>query len=127
MLDPRTGEVLAMASTPTYDASAMANPTTAAATFAALRDDPDQPLLPRATQGRYVPGLGLQDRHRRSPALGSARSRRRTTYAEQPAAEKTGLLVDGFRIRDGHHPQTGDTGAGPRARRSRSPATSGSR
>ena len=34
MLDPTTGEVLALASTPTYDASAIANPATAAATFA---------------------------------------------------------------------------------------------
>ena len=56
MLDPRTGEVLALASTPTYDASAVADPATAEATFAGLLDDPAQPLLPRATQGRYVPG-----------------------------------------------------------------------
>jgi penicillin-binding protein A len=46
MLDPRNGEVLALASTPTYDAS--------------------------------------------------------------PPAEKDGLLVEGFRIRDGHHPETGN-------------------
>ena len=57
MLDPRTGEVLALASTPIYDASAIANPATAgrgrsppSATI------PNQPLLNRATQGRYVPG-----------------------------------------------------------------------
>ena len=29
MLDPRTGEVLALASTPTYDASTISNPVTA--------------------------------------------------------------------------------------------------
>jgi peptidoglycan glycosyltransferase len=29
-----------------------------------------------------------------------------TTFPEQPAAEKTGLRVSGFLIRDGHHPQT---------------------
>ena len=57
MLDPRTGEVLALASTPTYDASAIADPTTAAGRRStALQDDPAQPLLPRATLGRYVPG-----------------------------------------------------------------------
>ncbi len=32
-----------------------------------------------------------------------------TTFPQQPAAEATGLVVDGFRIRDGHHPMTGDT------------------
>jgi peptidoglycan glycosyltransferase len=31
-----------------------------------------------------------------------------TTYAEQPRAERDGLLVEGFRIRDGHHPATGN-------------------
>ena len=56
MLDPRNGEVLALASTPTYDASAIADPATAKATFEALQADPAQPLLPRATLGRYVPG-----------------------------------------------------------------------
>ena len=32
-----------------------------------------------------------------------------TTFEEQPPAEKKGLLVSGFRIRDGHHPETGTT------------------
>ena len=36
------------------------------ATFEALLDDAGKPLLPRATLGRYVPGLGVQDRDRRS-------------------------------------------------------------
>src|SRR5439155_677343 len=31
-----------------------------------------------------------------------------TTYKQQPAAEKTGLLVSGYRVRDGHHLFTGD-------------------
>ncbi len=31
-----------------------------------------------------------------------------TTYAKQPPAEKDGLLVEGFRIRDGHHRVTGN-------------------
>ena len=55
MLDPATGEILVLASTPTYDASAVANPATAATAFAALRADKTNPLLPRATLGRYVP------------------------------------------------------------------------
>ena len=56
MLDPRTGEILAMASNPYYDASAVTNPATAEETFEALLADPAEPLLPRATLGRYVPG-----------------------------------------------------------------------
>ena len=106
MLDPRTGEVLAMASTPTYDASALADPSTADATFSALVDDKAQPLLPRATQGRYVPGSVFKI-VTAVAGLGSGAITPATAYKEQPKAERTGLLVDGFRIRDGHHPQTG--------------------
>ena len=108
MLDPSTGDVLALASTPTYDAAAIADPDTAGEAFAALRDDESDPLLPRATMGRYVPGsvfkivtaiAGLEHRPDRAD----------TTFPEQPKAEDKGLLVEGFRIKDGHHPQTGDT------------------
>ncbi len=108
MLDPRTGEVLALASTPTYNASTIANPVTARAAFAALQDDPAQPLLPRATLGRYVPGSVFKI-VTAIAGLGSGAITPDTTYKEQPAAEKTGLLVDGYRVRDGHHPQTGST------------------
>ena len=108
MLDPRTGEVLAMASTPTYDASALADPSTADATFAALIDDKAQPLLPRATQGRYVPGSVFKI-VTAVAGLGSGAITPATTYKQQPPAERNGLLVDGFRIRDGHHPSTGST------------------
>ncbi len=106
MLDPRNGEVLAMASTPTYNASAIADPATADTTFAALRDDRAQPLLPRATQGRYVPGSVFKI-VTAVAGLGSGAVTPETTYKAQPAAERTGLLVEGFRIRDGHHPATG--------------------
>ena len=39
--------------------------------------------------------------------LGSGAITPATTYKEQPGAERNGLLVDGYRVRDGHHPQTG--------------------
>lgn len=106
MLDPRTGEVLALASTPTYDASTISNPTTAQSAFAALQDDPAQPLLPRATLGRYVPGSVFKI-VTAIAGLGSGAITPATTYKEQPGAENGGLLVDGYRVRDGHHPQTG--------------------
>ena len=106
MLDPSTGEVLALASTPTYDASAIADPTTAKNTFEALQADPTQPLLPRATLGRYVPGSVFKI-VTAVAGLGSGAITPETTFKKQPAAEKDGLLVSGFRVRDGHHPATG--------------------
>ena len=43
MLDPTTGEVLALASTPVYDANGIANPDTAQAVFDDLSTDDDGP------------------------------------------------------------------------------------
>ena len=106
MLDPRTGEVLALASTPTYDASSIANPASSRAAFAALQEDPTKPLLPRATLGRYVPGSAFKI-VTAIAGLGSGAITPATTYEDQPGAERSGLLVDGYRVRDGHHLQTG--------------------
>jgi peptidoglycan glycosyltransferase len=108
MLDPKTGDVLALASTPTYDASAIADPATARTTFEALQADPTQPLLPRATLGRYVPGSVFKI-VTAVAGLGSRAITPATTFKQQPGSETTGLLVDGYRVRDGHHPETGST------------------
>lgn len=108
MLDPATGEVLVLASTPTFDASAVADPATAADAFAVLLADRTNPLLPRATLGRYVPGSVFKI-VTAIAALGSRAVTAQTVFAEQPGAEEEGLLVDGFRIRDGHHAVTGAT------------------
>ena len=107
MIDPRTGEVLAMAATPTFDAGAIADPATSRAAFEGLQDDPSSPLLNRATLGRYVPGSVFKI-VTAIAGLGSGSVEPSTTYPEQPPAEEDGLLVSGFRIRDGHHPFTGD-------------------
>jgi peptidoglycan glycosyltransferase len=101
MLDPRTGEVLVLASTPVFDASALADPKAAKAAMAALQADPALALLPRAVQGRYVPGSVFKI-VTAVAGLGSGAIDATTTFPEQPAAEKKGLLVDGFRIKDGH-------------------------
>lgn len=108
MLDPATGEVLALASTPVYDANGIANPDTAQAVFDELTTDDADPLLPRATLGRYVPGSVFKI-VTAVAGLDSGRIDPSTTFREQPGAERDGLLVSGFRIRDGHHPTTGDT------------------
>jgi penicillin-binding protein A len=107
MLDPRTGEVLVLASTPTFDASGVANPATAQRTFTALSKDSSDPLLPRATQGRYVPGSVFKI-VTAVAGLGSGAVTPSTRFPEQPPAEEDGLLVSGYRVRDGHHPATGD-------------------
>jgi penicillin-binding protein A len=108
MLDPTTGEVLVLASSPTYDASAITDPATADEAFAALSADESNPLLPRATLGRYVPGSVFKV-VTAIAGLGSGAISPSTTYEEQPASEDDGLLVEGFRVQDGHHPETGDT------------------
>lgn len=107
MIDPRTGEVLVLASTPTFNASAIADPETAAAAFQRVNEDERRPLLPRATQGRYVPGSAFKI-VTAIAALGSGAVTPATVFEEQPGAENRGLFVEGFRVRDGHHPTTGD-------------------
>ncbi len=106
MLDPRTGDVLVMASTPTFDASAISNPATAQAAFEAVRTNPATPFVDRAVQGRYVPG-SVEKIVTALAALDSGAVTPATTFARQPAAEQSGLLVSGFRVVDGHHPFTG--------------------
>jgi peptidoglycan glycosyltransferase len=101
MLDPATGEVLALASTPTYDSGAIANPATSREAFAAVRDSPSKPLLTRATQGQYVPGSVFKI-VTAIAGLGSGRITPTTTFPQQAKAERDGLLVSGFRVRE--HP-----------------------
>ena len=49
-LDPKTGRILALVSYPSYD------PNNIDERFKQIRNDPNQPLLNRATQGLYTPG-----------------------------------------------------------------------
>lgn len=53
LLDAKTGEILAMASHPTFDANHLAED------WANLIKDPGSPLINRATQGLYPPGSAL--------------------------------------------------------------------
>lgn len=106
IIQPQTGEVLALASSPFYDANAVANPATSEAAFEALRTDGRQPLLARATQGTYVPGSAFKIVTAMA-ALESGAVTPATTFEEQPDSEADGLRISGFRVRDGHHPETG--------------------
>ncbi len=57
-LEPSTGEILAMVSTPSYDPNRLASHDGAAqtATWEQLRDDPNDPLVNRAISETYPPG-----------------------------------------------------------------------
>ena len=54
-IDPRNGDVVALASTPVYDANLFTRGISSV-DYARLRDDPDKPLLNRALRGTYPPG-----------------------------------------------------------------------
>ncbi|KJY43952.1 penicillin-binding protein [Streptomyces sp. NRRL B-1568] len=54
-LDPRTGKILALASTPSYDPSTIAGANDGAA-YTALTKDKNQPMLNRALRQTYPPG-----------------------------------------------------------------------
>jgi peptidoglycan glycosyltransferase len=107
MLDPTTGEVLVLASTPTYNASAVSDPDRAVEAFAALQDNPNNPLLPRATLGRYVPGSVFKI-VTAIAGLGSGAISPSTTFEEQAETDEDGLLVRGFRIHEGHNLRRGE-------------------
>lgn len=108
-LEPSTGRILALASTPTFDANRLSDPVTARAYMGELQEQPTErsALLNRATQGRYTPGSVMKI-VTAVAGFGSGSISPRTTFKDQPAQEETGFRVTGFRIRDGHHEFTGD-------------------
>lgn len=58
-MDPNTGEILAMASAPTFDPNLFSQRITTKegrAEYQKLLTDPDKPLIDRAIQGKYPPG-----------------------------------------------------------------------
>jgi penicillin-binding protein 2 len=55
VVDPNNGDVLVLASWPTYNPNAFI-PNISAESFKALQNDPDIPLLPRAFRSSYPPG-----------------------------------------------------------------------
>ncbi|RVU85830.1 penicillin-binding protein 2 [Leucothrix sargassi] len=58
-IDPRNGEVLAMASVPMFDSNLFVNGISYK-NYNALRDNPDRPLFNRALQGAYPPGSTIK-------------------------------------------------------------------
>ncbi|HEX5465789.1 MAG TPA: penicillin-binding protein 2 [Candidatus Limnocylindrales bacterium] len=108
-MDPTTGRILALASSPTFDPARIVDPDRGRAYLASLRSQTAAaPLLDRATEGRYVPGSVFKI-VTSIAGLGSGAITPATTYPDQPAEERSGFLVDGFRVTDGHHLFTGST------------------
>ena len=99
-IDPTSGAVLAMASTPTFDANPISgDPDVAQEPMDALRENPAQPLLPRARQGQYVPG-SIMKVLTAAAALDAGAITPETTFPDQPQQESDGFVVDGFTIRE---------------------------
>ncbi len=99
-LDPSTGAILAMVSSPTFDATPISgDPAAAQGPMDALRDDPAEPLLPRDRQGLYVPGSILKVLTA-AAALDAGVISAETTFEDQPRQESEGFVVEGFTIRE---------------------------
>ena len=98
-IEPSTGRVLALVSSPTFDPNRIADPDGSRSYLDQLRQRQDSPLLNRATQGQYVPGSVFKI-VTASAGIGSGAINPGTTFENQPAEYETGFLVRGFRIRD---------------------------
>ena len=99
-LDPRTGAVLALVSSPTFDANPISgDPEAAQGPMDALRNDPSEPLLARDRQGHYVPG-SIMKVFTAAAALDAGVITPDTTFPDQQREETEGFVVDGFTIRE---------------------------
>jgi peptidoglycan glycosyltransferase len=97
-IDPATGAILAMTSTPTFDATPISgDPAEAAEPMEAIGDRPNNPLVDRARQGRYTPGSILKVLTA-AAGLDSGAITPQTTYPDQPEQERDGFVVEGFRV-----------------------------
>jgi peptidoglycan glycosyltransferase len=97
-IDPATGAMLAMTSTPTFDATPISgDPAGAGAAMERITDAPGNPLVARARQGRYTPGSVMKVLTA-AAGLDSGAITPQTTYPDQPRQEREGFVVEGFRV-----------------------------
>ncbi|MFN2483858.1 MAG: peptidoglycan D,D-transpeptidase FtsI family protein [Candidatus Limnocylindria bacterium] len=97
-LDPRTGAVLALVSSPTFDANPLSDePEPATAALRVIEQQPEAPLVNRAVDGRYVPG-SIMKIVTAAGAIEVGVLRPDTTFEDQPREEVEGLVVQGFTI-----------------------------
>jgi peptidoglycan glycosyltransferase len=93
VIEARTGAILALASHPTFD------PASIDEAFPELRDDPNRPLLNRATQGRYPPGSTFK-----TVTLSAALQEGVVTTSQVFDDGDATLYVEGFPIRCNNNP-----------------------
>jgi peptidoglycan glycosyltransferase len=97
-LDPRSGALLAMVSTPTFDATPISgDPGSAVAAMEKITGQANNPLVDRARQGQYPPGSTMKV-FTAAAALDAGAITPQTTFEGQPEQETKGFVVDGFRI-----------------------------
>ncbi len=97
-LDPATGAVLALVSTPNFDATPISgDPATASTGMDRIAGQPNDPLVDRTRQGRYTPG-SIMKVLTAAAALDAGAITPETTFADQPTQETAGYVVDGFRV-----------------------------
>jgi penicillin-binding protein 2 len=80
-IDPRNGDVLAMASMPSFDPNLFVNGISYA-NYNALRDNPDRPLYNRAIQGAYPPGSTIKPMAALSGLNAGVTTPTKTVYAK---------------------------------------------
>ncbi|HUR15728.1 MAG TPA: penicillin-binding protein 2 [Candidatus Limnocylindrales bacterium] len=98
-IEPSTGRILALVSSPTYNPNRITDPDTARSYMADITVREDSPLLNRASQGLYVPGSVFKI-VTAIAGIGSGAVNGSTTFEDQPAEYESGFLVEGFRIHD---------------------------
>jgi peptidoglycan glycosyltransferase len=99
-IDPRSGAVLAMTSTPTFDATPISgDPAEAGQPMQRINEQPDNPLVARDRQGRYTPG-SIMKVLTAAAGLDSGAITPETTFRDQPRQEREGFVVEGFRVRE---------------------------
>lgn len=93
LLDPRSGQILALASHPYY------NPNTLDEDWETLRDNPEKPLINRASQGLYPPGSAFK------VVTLAAVLEEGLTKPQETFIDDTGrFVVQGFPILCNNHP-----------------------
>ena len=99
-IDPESGAILAMTSSPTFDATPISgDPAAAPAAMEQIGAQPNNPLVARARQGRYTPGSVMKVLTA-AAALDAGVITPQTTYPDQPQQERDGFVVEGFRVRE---------------------------
>ena len=98
-IEPATGRILALVSSPTFNPNRLVDPTGGRHYMTTLQQDDGSPLLNRATQGLYVPGSVFKI-VTAIAGFGSGTISADTTFPDQPAEYRTGFNVDGYVIHD---------------------------